>query len=341
MKLATNDLSTYRSEIMGLACLYVIFTHNFFNWPDRLISLRRFANCGNIAVEIFLILSGIGMFYSFQRNSALGDYYKRRIVRILVPYLLIAVPFYLWRNAVGEGVFWKDILNISLFEMGSKYTWYPVLALLCYLIFPAVYHLQNHPISVLNRKADNDILTLLCCVLWFILLFAFDKLAPESFMHSEIVWTRLPIFIIGCRLGSIVYDNKELPKGSVAASVFLIAVYLYQFRSQITLSAFWIRMSYVPMSFAFLIVFTAVAKIAAGTAAGTVLRFLGNRSFEIYLVHIMLIYLWRYYVRPEVFDRFEIISFALIIAVSVGVCSILHILVSAISSLLLKHRSKT
>ncbi len=53
MKLATNDLSTYRSEIMGLACLYVIFTHNFFNWPDRLISLRRFANCGNIAVEFF------------------------------------------------------------------------------------------------------------------------------------------------------------------------------------------------------------------------------------------------------------------------------------------------
>ena len=295
MKLSTRELSTYRTEIMGLCCLYVVFSHNYFKWPDSFSFLRRFANCGNIAVEIFLLLSGVGLFFSFRRDSSLGNYYSKRIVRILVPYILTAVPFYLWYSAIGQDLFWKGFLNISLFERGSKFTWYPVAALLCYLIFPLIYWLQNRPIIVHNKRIDNDCLTLLLCLLWFFALYAMEKLCPDFFKNSEIVWTRIPIFVIGCRLGAVVADNKSFSWESVPASVFIIAVYLYVLRRQVSLSAFWIRMSYIPMSFAFLIVFLFLAKLTAKTWIGSVLRFLGTRSFEIYLVHVMLIRVWKQY----------------------------------------------
>ena len=336
MNLSTRDISTYRPELMGLCCLYIIISHNFFNWPDVFSPLQRFADCGNIAVDLFLMLSGIGLYFSFRRNGSLADYYKKRIIRILVPYIFTAVPFYLWFSAVSNGVFWKDFLNISLFEHGLRVTWYPVVASLCYLIFPFIYYFQNRRIIIHNKRLDSDCLTLSFCLLWLFGLCAMKKLCPDFYQNSEIMWTRVPIFVIGCRIGAAVAEDRPISREFVPASLFIIYIYLYIFRKQVSLPDIWIRMSYIPLSFAFLVFFLYLAKLTAKTWIGSVLRFLGTRSFEIYLVHVMLIRVWKQCFGALVFDRYEILPFMLIIAVSVLVSAMLYPIVRYISGLLLK-----
>ena len=340
MNLSTRDISSYRTEIMGLCCLYIIISHNFFNWPDIFSPLRRLADCGNIAVDIFLMLSGIGLYFSYHRNRSLAGYYKKRFIRILVPYIFTAVPFYLWFSAVSNGVFWKDVLNISLFENGLRVTWYPVVALLCYLIFPFIFYFQNRPIIIFKKKLDSGCLTLLFCLLWFFGLCAMKRLCPDFYQNSEIVWTRVPIFVIGCRIGVAVAEDRPISWEFVPASLFIIYVYLYIFRSQVSLPDLWIRMSYIPMSFAFLLLFLYLAKLTAKNWLGSFLRFFGTRSFEIYLVHVMLIRVWKHCFGAHVFDRYEILPFVIIIAVSVLVSTILFPIVGYISGFLLRIGTK-
>ena len=80
-----KSLSKFRSEIMGLACLWVMLHHNVFDWPNALEPLERFALYGNLGVDIFLLLSGVGLYYAWAKKPALSDFYARRFVRLLCP----------------------------------------------------------------------------------------------------------------------------------------------------------------------------------------------------------------------------------------------------------------
>ena len=110
-----KSLSKFRSEIMGLACLWVMLHHNVFDWPNALEPLERFALYGNLGVDIFLLLSGVGLYYAWSKKPKLGDFYARRFVRVLVPYLIFALPYWAWRDLwLHKGNFLLDLTGLSL-----------------------------------------------------------------------------------------------------------------------------------------------------------------------------------------------------------------------------------
>jgi len=78
--------SEYRSVLMGVAIIFIMASH----------SLGRFALNGNIGVEWFLISSAIGQFYSLKKNDEKWSFYKRKIIRVLPAYLIIAIPYFLF-----------------------------------------------------------------------------------------------------------------------------------------------------------------------------------------------------------------------------------------------------
>ena len=93
-----SDLSAYRTQLMGIATLMIIICHaNAYHvlLPRFLASLFVW---GNFGVDIFLFLSGIGLYYSLsKRNTHKKDdyisFYKKRGVRIYIPYIIIYVPY--------------------------------------------------------------------------------------------------------------------------------------------------------------------------------------------------------------------------------------------------------
>ena len=93
-KVNLSCLSKYRTECMGLAILFVFGVHSLdFNimYKDFMRQALRY---GQIGVNIFFLLSGLGMFYSL-RKVGIKQFYKNRAIRLLPTYLVISIPFFL------------------------------------------------------------------------------------------------------------------------------------------------------------------------------------------------------------------------------------------------------
>lgn len=61
-----GDLSRYRTELMGLSALLILICHStaYIDMPSIVVYALSVANIG---VDLFLFLSGMGMWYSLQK----------------------------------------------------------------------------------------------------------------------------------------------------------------------------------------------------------------------------------------------------------------------------------
>lgn len=60
------DISRYRGELMGLAIIFVILFHVGLPREDAFFGLKRM---GNIGVDFFLFLSGMGLWFSWTKQG--------------------------------------------------------------------------------------------------------------------------------------------------------------------------------------------------------------------------------------------------------------------------------
>lgn len=93
-----NDINKYRTAIMGFAALWIYFYHEQgYEWchvyfSPQIVSrllyfIKRLGFCG---VDIFLLLSGIGLVYAIEKSS-IGTFYRRRLERVFVPFVILGV----------------------------------------------------------------------------------------------------------------------------------------------------------------------------------------------------------------------------------------------------------
>ena len=80
------NVSRYRGELMGAAMLFIILFHVPLARSNEFFGLRR---CGNVGVDMFLFLSGIGLWFSWVKNQDVWKFYKRRLLRIYRTNLLV------------------------------------------------------------------------------------------------------------------------------------------------------------------------------------------------------------------------------------------------------------
>ena len=59
------NISRFRGELMGAAMLFIILFHVGLPREDAFYGLRRM---GNVGVDMFLFLSGIGLWFSWMKN---------------------------------------------------------------------------------------------------------------------------------------------------------------------------------------------------------------------------------------------------------------------------------
>ena len=64
-----NDLSRYRGELMGIAMLFIILFHVYLPRQHAFFGLHRL---GNVGVDMFFFLSGIGLWYSWSKPLEKG-----------------------------------------------------------------------------------------------------------------------------------------------------------------------------------------------------------------------------------------------------------------------------
>ncbi len=333
-------LSKYRREIMGFACLWVIAFH--FNegkvYEGALYLISRLIAFGNMGVDIFLFVSGIGLYFAFQKKPTIGSFYKKRLVRLLVPYLILCVPYYIWFDIVSKGRFLLDITQLSFVLNGMRTTWY-IPAILCfYLLFPLIYYVQNKEWSRLNRNS----VTVSLCTLWVIALLMIKRFLPSMYGNVEIALIRFLVFLIGCHFGKAVYEKKPMAQETVFICSSFLVLFIGAFDRMVSLPLFWGRISYIPFALVVCVLLSVLFSLFKNekNIFLSILRFCGDRSLELYLSHVLIRNVWYEHLGSKHFGFHGIIDYSLIILSSFVISIVLHPVCGKISDLLLRKRGE-
>lgn len=282
MQLAVDAglISKYRVPIMGIAAIMIMLFHTT-SVSDfaRLGFVGKLVSHGNTGVDIFLFLSGVGLYYSFSQDPDIKGFYWRRFINVLpISFLLIGL-YIVVRSAIGIESLTKGI-TISLSYGSQNPAWYVVLILTLYIAYPFIH---KSGLCVGDSKR-----LLICLLLIIILCYGWASLDLESYRLFESSLTRLPVFLLGCRFGSKVKrkDNSCLLLFSV---VGILLFKLLQKVLPVEISGVSSRFmgSCLGLSICFLsaIVLEWIAQTASGRKAAIALGFFGKMSLETYLTH--------------------------------------------------------
>lgn len=290
------NISRFRAEQMGAAMLFVILFHVALDRGDPFYGLRR---CGNVGVDIFLFLSGVGLWFSWVKTPDVLRFYRRRLLRIVPTWIVVATAFYL-PDYLGARRFSHSIVDligdITInwdFWLHDELTfWYVPAIMALYLVAPWYMRLiQSRPVY-----RWLPLLMVIWCVMvqWVLPIHA-------AVGHIEIFWSRVPIFFIGINFGEMVRTRSQLSSDAVwlllvtFLMTFGTCLYLEQVRhGQFPL--FVERMLYIPFTVCTVLVMNRIFRRTSQWVNSS-FRFVGALSLEAYLIHIhfVLVYVQPYH----------------------------------------------
>ena len=124
---------------MGFSAVGIIMCHACGNNVAMPTILWQICSLGQIGVSMFFFLSGMGMYYSLCEKQGGGiSWYASRYTKLLVPYLLMAIPYYLWLSIhYNRGLvsFLLDVSTLSYYIKGGG-VWFVGAIIPLYLIIP-------------------------------------------------------------------------------------------------------------------------------------------------------------------------------------------------------------
>ena len=221
-------------------------------------------NIANIGVEIFLLLSAMGCYFSLSKDFNIKSFYKKRVMRILPSFILISGALYIFRILFSS----HDIsiityLGLGVFS-GDLTFWFVPLILICYLTAPFIFKL-------IHCKHALIIIMLLSATIFF--------LSPTL----NFLFARLPIFFLSMYFSKFIYNKKSIKK-QYLYPIFILNILLL-ITLEIYLKSINIHWSILFIIYFFITIPTTLllAKILSKINS-IVLTFLGTISFETYLI---------------------------------------------------------
>ena len=195
-------INKHRRKIMGLAALLIYAFHGwqsvFSNTPGLYEIENIIRKNGDVGVDIFLFLSGMGLVYSINKSKSIKDFYQKRIKRILIPYLITSILYLIaYQSPMADKI--KAIFGYY-FIIGQLniFLWFFFAILILYLLFPIYYRYFT--------KARNKFLfTISTILIWLIIIYSVKGFLNPWFY---IFFNRIPIFIFGIYFNYYFSNNK-------------------------------------------------------------------------------------------------------------------------------------
>lgn len=284
MHFSTNVVSKRRSSLMGIAILWVIMYHMVAKGTDYFDFkfFNALFNQGDSGVDIFMFLSGWGLYFSYKKYSIL-EFYKRRIIRILPLYMIICLFFVI---AINGNII--DYLNcvstLGFWEGGVWYDWYIPAILLFYMLYPLIGYLMDK---------FGLLLVIISIIISVGIIGYIQMLTNCQFGDIRMfVLSRFPIFVLGAYWGYLTIRKKE---GKLLPLIFAISgvvgfAYFYWFLAHTHFLLFsgvrqLLHILYAPgMCFLFSAILEFTNKHM--NMINKILSFCGMMSLELYLIHV-------------------------------------------------------
>lgn len=303
------NISRFRAEHMGVAMIIIMLFHVALPRTDDFYGLRRM---GNLGVDIFLFLSGIGLWFSWIKSSARGikgrflkewgGFYWRRLKRIYPAWLLVATLYYVPRNFLditpmqwmsgktgslpidvletGIDTFFDILINWDFWLHDEGTFWYiPAIMMLYVFAPPYIELIRRHPIYQW---------LVVVMVMWCILV-QFITPIHNALGHIEIFWSRMPIFFLGINMGEAVRRRQTLD----GQSIWMIWIlFIMTLGSSIWLEQelhgrfplFLERMLYIPLTVTTILLLNRIFRRTPQWVNRT-FAWIGGISLEAYLIH--------------------------------------------------------
>lgn len=222
-----DTISKYRTQIMGFAAIWIFIFHVrdeilLFSGIPVLTQIEIYCdNIGFCGVDIFLFLSGWGIYHAINKHD-LATFYKRRYRRLILPLLVV------WgiKSIYANWGLIRSIKAITGWTFLTRYVhepiWFIYAISLIYLLFP-LYR------KAFDRFSNKYIFTAAAILLWFALAFAGAVLTNRSDIYLFI--NRLPVFMIGVLFGWLTLNGKKDLHGSfrIVLIVMLVAGLVIQY----------------------------------------------------------------------------------------------------------------
>ncbi len=277
-------LSQYRGVLMGIAIIMIVLFHVALPRSSAFFGLKRM---GNMGVDIFFFLSGIGLWFAWIKCPRVAHFYRRRLLRILPAWLVFSTAFYL-PDYLGPQRFSSSLpdligditINWDFWLHDELTFWYIPATLMLYLWAPWYMRLL-----VRNRWwGFAPVLMMGWCV-------AVQYIVPihHAVGHIEIFWSRVPIFFIGIVAGKWVKErctlpHQALPVAGVTALAFSVLCIALEQTVHGRFPIFIERLIYIPLVVAGLLWLCHFLHRVPSRLLSA-LTFIGGISLEIYLIH--------------------------------------------------------
>ena len=274
-------LSSHRSELMGVAMLWIMLFHCFpLVIPVHFLDAVK--RIGFAGVDIFLLLSAMGLTLSaISRPRRYGSYLVRRAGRILPAFYIVTVPFYLWKVLTGRIAVRSALLNLVFLgyflDAPDHVNWYIPALLVFYLLAPLMI------LAVAKSGRARDIVTVCGCIVGV----AVSELAARIGLgHLLDFLYRFPIFWVGVRLGFAVFEDKKLTLPRALFWLAMLAagtlyIYYRQFLAFNIAVIYGFIFTTVPLCLILALIFDKLPVCPLLWA----LRQIGGSSLEIYLIN--------------------------------------------------------
>lgn len=277
------NISRYRGELMGIAMIFIFLFHIALPRSNMFFGLRRI---GNIGVDMFLFLSGVGLWFSWMKHPSLKHFFKRRYLRVYPAWFIISCLYYIPHFHGGGVRAWVDLIgditiNWDFWLHDELKFWYIPAMMMLYLFAPPYMQLiRRHPVY---RWLP------VVMILWCILV---QYVSPihNAVGHIEIFWSRVPIFFIGINMGEAVRRKDKMDGASIWMILIVFAMTLSAsiFLEQELHGHFPIyveRMLYIPLTITTILLLNRVFR-RTPKWFNTIFKFVGALSLECYLIHI-------------------------------------------------------
>lgn len=281
-----GKISKYRGELMGFAIIIVMLFHVYLPQSSSFFGLRRM---GNLGVDIFFFLSGIGLWYSWSKQQDYKRFYLNRMLRIYPAWLMVAGYFYISRFHGTTVDSYVDLagdvlINWDFWRRDELTFWYVPATMMMYVFAPPYMELiRRHPVM-----RWLIVLPLMWCI-----IVQYVTPVHQAVGHIEIFWSRVPIFFLGINCAEAVRQQRTVEREAwwLVALLFAVSlsacIWLEQYRHG-RFPLYTERMLYIVLAISTILIVSELLSRAPSWLCRS-LSWVGGISLEIYLVHVEFI----------------------------------------------------
>lgn len=301
-----SSISKCRSELMGIAILNVMVLHSL-SWtgmqhPGWLVTaLRTFGRL--IFTDGFLFLSGFGLFYSCMKSAAFKPFYMRRFTRLMILFIVIAGPFFMYYWLIGDigfDVFLLKLSTLYFWFMGNDGMWYISVSVILYLLYPVLFRIVKSSWWGGVTMLISFVFLILC-----IYLFVYDY-----YKLTSLGIPKMPMFILGIICGRMSYQNFQVNNVGLLTIVAMLGLtyMIPKYELMMLFSETLFRIVGIAICCMCMMKFNYEGMIRK------MLRYIGNYTLDLYLWHMFLWPVFHSFVQSRYMAVFLTISLSFVLS---------------------------